>query len=136
MKKSCFFLLTLAAVATAQADDYPYLTFQTADGQTQSVATTELVITFADGNLVATDNNGATTTFPLSSLQKMYFASEASESTGIDLLSTAADEPVEVFTLTGISQGRYENLQQAQSTLAKGIYVVKGENRTFKISVK
>lgn len=135
MKKSLFFLLTLGAVATAQADDYSYLTFQTSDGQAQSVASASLVITFANGNLVATDNNGATTTLPLASLSKMYFSSE---STGIDAPSSSipTDEHVEVFTLAGISLGQYENLQQAETTLAKGIYVVKSPSQTLKIVVK
>ena len=45
-------------------------------------------------------------------------------------------EAIEVFTLTGISVGKYKNMQQAQNTLERGIYVVKSKNRTLKIAVK
>ena len=135
MKKSFFFLLTLAAVATAQADDYPYLTFQTAGGESTSVLTSSLVIPFSGGNLVATASDGTATTLPLSGLSKMYFS--ASGTTGIEETPAATtDEPVEVFTLAGISLGQYENLKHAQTTLAKGIYVVKSPSRTLKISVR
>ena len=46
------------------------------------------------------------------------------------------NEPVEVFTMTGISMGKYESMKQAQATLEQGIYVVKSKNKTLKITVK
>lgn len=136
-KKAIMALVASLVIATAWADDYPYLTFRTSNGEEVSVATSSLVITFENGNMVAT-TDGTPLTISLADLSKMFFSADA---TGIDEVTTKdglenADEPVEVFTLTGISVGKYENLNQAKSTLQKGIYVVKGSSQTLKIAVK
>ena len=70
----------------AHADDYPYLTFLDTNGTEQSVVATGLVITFSDGQMNATDNNGKVTTISLSDLKKMYFSSATSaiDSTGTE----------------------------------------------------
>lgn len=126
-------LVASVGLLTAHADDYPYLMFQATDGTTTAVASSSLTITFADGDMTVTDGT-TTQTLPLTSLSKMFFSADA---TGIeDTKTQASDEAIEVFTLTGISVGKYKNMQQAQNTLERGIYVVKSKNRTLKIAVK
>ena len=135
MKKTFIALMATLGVLTAQADDFEYLTFQTTDGTKVSMASTSLVITFENGNMIVS-NGIENQTFALSDLSKMYFSDET-ESSGIDETTLSEDnEAVEVFTLTGISQGSFDNLKQAQTTLQHGIYVVKSQRQTFKIAVK
>ena len=133
MRKAMILLVASVGLLTAHADDYPYLMFQATDGTTTAVASSSLTITFADGDMTVTDGT-TTQTLPLTSLSKMFFSADA---TGIeDTKTQASDEAIEVFTLTGISVGKYKNMQQAQNTLERGIYVVKSKNRTLKIAVK
>lgn len=136
--------ILLAAIAAWEfnptwADDYPYLMFQTADGSTTAVTASDLTITFSDGKLIATNAEG-TQTLNLTNLSKMYFSAtgdaNAIEDVKADGQLNMSQEPVEVFTLTGISIGKYDTLQQAKSSLSQGIYVVKSASRTLKIAVK
>jgi hypothetical protein len=126
-------LAAILALTTAHADDYPYLTFETQDGTTQSVAVSGLTLTIADGNLVAA-NGTQTLTLALSDLTKMYFASEA---TSIDELTSKlpADGVAEVFTLAGVSLG-HSTLSTLRSTLNAGVYIIKVNGQTLKVMVK
>ena len=63
----------MMGVMTAQADDYPYLTFETNDGNLQSVPTENLTLGISDGKLVVNDG---TYSYPLTSLTKMYFTTD------------------------------------------------------------
>ena len=127
-------LVAILALTTAHADDYPYLTFETQDGTTQSVAVSGLTLTIADGNLVAA-NGTQTLTLALSDLTKMYFASEA---TSIDELTSKlpADGVAEVFTLAGVSLGQYDSLQAVRAALQQGVYIIKVNGQTLKVMVK
>lgn len=80
MKKLLVMLMTMAGVLTVMADDYPYLTFETSDGNKQSVSTTALTLEISGDKLLV--NNG-TQSFTLTDLQKMYFS--ANDATGIDV---------------------------------------------------
>ena len=65
------FLLTLLLVlpaGVAMADDFPYFAFQTSDGETSTLNVTGLKITFSDGNIVATNADGASFTASIESL--------------------------------------------------------------------
>lgn len=133
MRKTVIILFTLLGIATIQAEDYPYMMFQTNDGNVLTMASASLTITFSDGNMVAS-NGSESKTVALTDLNKMFFASNPAS---VETTQTEeVNEPVEVFTVTGISVGKYENIQQVQATLERGIYVVKGKNKTLKIVVK
>lgn len=124
----------MAVAVTARAYDYPYLTFQTAEGTLTSVSVESLGMTIAGGEITCT-NAGGTQTFQLASLSKMYF-STADVSTGIS--SITADEPLkaEVFTIAGVSVGTFQSLGEATASLKPGVYVIKTDKETIKIAVR
>ncbi|MBQ7495396.1 MAG: hypothetical protein IJT75_06575 [Bacteroidaceae bacterium] len=77
MKQIAFLLMALVGTLTAMADSYPYLTFQTTDGSTGTLAVEDLKLTISDGTLTAT-NAVTGQTFALSDLSKMFFANRQS----------------------------------------------------------
>jgi len=125
MKTKVLTLLLLLVAMMVQAADYPYLTFETTDGQKTSVSVTSLSISIADGKLTVGGQ-----TFDLSSLSKMYF-STASESTDISVVKNSQltiDDDAEIYDL----QGR----RLSKDQMRHGIYVVKTKNGTFKVNMK
>ena len=62
---------------TAQADSYSYLTFQKTDGTQQPVPVSGLVLTFSNGQLIATTPSESMS-FTLVDLSKMFFSGETS----------------------------------------------------------
>ncbi len=131
MKKILLTIMCVIGMTTARAYDYTYLVFQTESGQATSVDVNDLTITINGTSLVVTNGSG-TQTFTLSDLSKMYFSNTA----GISELTNDESQEVEVFTPSGMSMGRFENLLSAQKQLEKGVYIVKSDNRTSKIIVK
>lgn len=126
MKKVLLTLSVLAMALTVQADDYPYLTFETADGTKMSVSTTALTITIQNGKLMA-----GTTELSLADLSIMYFSS-TSETTAINAVEAddlSLGDADAVYDLAGrrIPNG---------ATLSKGIYVIKKGSITRKIQVR
>lgn len=131
----------------AQAQDYGYLTFRTADGTEQSIAAAGLKITFADGKMLATAGT-ETLDIALSDLAAMFFAAER---TGIDkvgadnaaaldwrfdeggLHAAAADgeTAIRLYDASGkvVASGR----GSLSAKLDKGIYVMKAAGRTIKV---
>lgn len=134
MKKLLSLLLLLTSALAGNAYDFPYLVFQHADGTTTTVKTTSLVITFSDGKLTATNENGSQT-LTLSDLLSMQF-SERADATGIRENSVIKEEGIEVFTLGGRLLGKYDNAEQAKASLRPGLYLMKSNNKTSKITVK
>jgi len=134
MKKKmvCFLMVLMAIVQSSFADDYSYLTFQNADGTVKSVSVSSLTLTFANGTLTAVNSNG-TYAFTLTDLSKMYFTSDPTSIPGV---IPSKEEAVEVYTLTGISLGKYSSLSEAQEQLEGGVYVVKSGDETFKMMKK
>lgn len=121
MKKLLVILMTMAAAMTAIADDYPYLTFETSDGNKQSVSTTALTLEISGDKLLV--NNG-TQSFTLTDLQKMYFsANDATAIESIDNGQRTMDEGV-WYTIDG-------RMLSGKPT-TKGIYVNNGRKVIIK----
>ena len=118
---------------SVSAEDYNYLTFETSSGTTTSVALSNLKITFANGKLVAV-NSATSTTLTLSELSKMYFSNTSS--TGIESVGTSTTTSVKVYTVTGMFIGEFASVNEATQNLKKDVYVVKADDKTFKIAVK
>lgn len=123
MKKMILSLSMMASTLSAMAEDYPYLTFETADGTKTSISTASLTINIQDGKLMA----GAME-LTLADLSKMYF-STSDETTGIEEVSIATlDDTSYIYDL----QGRKVSKEQ----MRRGVYVIKTKNGTRKVNVK
>ena len=116
MKRLFLALVITSLVSVASATDYNYLTLENTDGNMVSLPISGLILTFNNGNLVANDG----TVLPLSSLLKMYFT----ETSGISFISTTADSPSGIYTLSGILVSSL-SLDASLPSLPKGIYIVK-----------
>ena len=122
MKKSILILTMLAGTITAQADDYPYLTFETNNGEKVSVEfSSDLSLVFSSTTL----NVGNQKTFNLKDLKKMYF-SPVSQTTGI---STVTTDDYKIY-------GYYDLQGRPVEQPTKGIYVIKTSKGTKKVYVK
>ena len=125
MKKVFLLVAVIIGSLTAQAEnyDYPYLTFETADGTKTSISTASLTIHIQDGKLMA-----GSTELTLADLSKMYF-STSDETTGIEEVNiTTLDESVDIYDL----QGRKVSKEQ----MRHGVYVIKTNKGNRKVSVK
>ena len=125
MRKKLLVLALLAGTLSAQADEYPYLIFETTDGGRTPVEVESLTIQIVDGNLMAGGK-----TFSLA------IALTPDATSGIEDLRATEDGAVEVYSLNGVSLGSYENVSAAKQSLQRGIYVMKGGSGTFKVAVK
>ena len=113
----------LAGSLSAMAEDYPYLTFETANGTKTSISTLSLTISIQDGKLMA-----GSMELTLADLSKMYF-STSNETTGIEEVSIATlDDTADIYDLLG------RKVSKAQ--MRRGVYVIKTKNGTRKVNVK
>ena len=123
MKKVFLLLAVMISSLTAQAGDYPYLTFETEDGTKTSISTASLTIHIQDGKLMA-----GSTELTLADLSKMYF-STSDETTGIEEVNiTTLDESVDIYDLLG--------RKVSKDQMRRGIYVIKTNKGNRKVSVK
>lgn len=83
MKKKVLMTLfvLLGMLQGAWCHEYPYLTFQSADGTTKSLSVESLRMTFSDSQLFASNVDGEEV-FDLSVLNKMYFSANVSMPVG------------------------------------------------------
>ena len=128
-------LMVIACAAVAFADDfeYNYLAFTNSSGVDQTVAVTDLKITFADGKLIAVNGDG-TKQFELTDLTKMYFTDTP---TGIaDVIVDGNASQVEIYSVAGVFVGKYPTLAAAKSVMKSGVYVIRQGNKTTKIAIK
>ena len=133
MKRILLFLLLALPLMSASADDYRFLAFQTQDGTVQTLPITGLRITFADGQLIATDGT-TNVTLPLSELSKMFFSN--TEVTAIESVAVSEGryEGV-VYNLQGVRVGSIREGGNGLQSLPRGIYIVTRQGKTEKISI-
>ncbi|MCR5578251.1 MAG: hypothetical protein K6F74_03410 [Prevotella sp.] len=126
MKKILLLLTILVGTLTAQAGDYTYLTFESTDGAKVSVDVSSLPVTINLDNSTLTIGNQ---TFVLADLSKMYFSTSDETTTGIkEITSATLDEATDIYDL----QGHKVTKEQ----MKKGVYIVKTNNRTYKMVVR
>lgn len=126
MKKILLLLTILVGTLTAQAGDYTYLTFESTDGAKVSVDVSSLPVTINLDNSTLTIGNQ---TFLLADLSKMYFSTSDETTTGIkEITSATLDEATDIYDL----QGHKVTKEQ----MKKGVYIVKTNNRTYKMVVR
>ena len=140
MKKSIFLtLLCILSSLSMRAADYQYMVFTMNDGTTQAVTATDLTISFANDNLIASSGNETLATLPLATLASMEFSNDgnttaistvnADETAVLDVNSIITDSNTVIYDLQGrvIPHG---------SALTKGTYIVKNNKRTIKVNVR
>ncbi len=129
MKKAyVFFALVLAFLSVSAQKTYPYFRVERTDGES-TFKSEGLKISVSGANLVFEGDHG-TTTFPIDSMTSMYFCNNTM---GVESLFSE-DEPVEVFTLSGVSMGKFESAFAAKNALkSSGVYLFKFKNETIKV---
>lgn len=124
MKRLLFILMMMTGVLATKAADYPYLTFETTDGNKVSVSTESLTLTVSGTTLTAGNQS-----FTLVNLSKMYFSTSDESTTGISETMTAdLNEVTDIYDLKGN--------KVSKSQMQKGVYIVKTNKGTFKMTVK
>ena len=122
MKRLLLLSALVAGVLSAYAENYGYLTFETADGARTSVPASSLEINISGATLTAGGR-----TFALADLSKMFFS--ASDMSGIETITVDnLDDNSEVYDLNGRRVGKVQ--------LSTGVYLVKDKNGFTKIAVK
>ena len=125
MKKVILSLSMLAGTLSAMAEDYPYLTFETANGMKTSISTSSLTISIQDGKLMA-----GSMELTLADLSKMYF-STSDETTGIseELILDSDELATAIYDLNG-RQVQKDQMRSGQ------VYIVKTKSGIRKIAMK
>lgn len=126
MKKIFVLVMALVGIMTAQAGEYTYLTFETTDGAKASVAVESLTLTISGNTLTAGSQQ-----FTLSNLSKMYFSNIDETATGIESIDNSQltiDDSTEIYDLQGH--------KVSKNQMRKGVYIVKTNNRTYKMIVR
>lgn len=117
---------------SAAAAEYLEMAFELADGTVKSVSAASLAMTFVGGNMVA-ENAAGRLEIPVSELRRFYFTGAQSSVAEVGMV---ADEAVEVYSVTGMSMGRYSSEADARADLPAGLYVIKSASRIFKTVVR
>ena len=145
----------VSAMQPVQADEYYYLTFQQGNIEESVALSTLKKITFQSGKLMATQISGVQRSYDLKTLNKMYFTAQptAIEGVGSDAsFALSYDAMAQVIRVSGASAAMDLNIYSLSgallrsatvgdgnstvgiSSLSRGIYVVKVNARTLKIS--
>lgn len=148
----CF---AVSAMQSVKADEYYYLTLKQGNVEESVTLSALKKITFQSGKLMATEISGLQRSYDLKTLNKMYFTSQptAIEGVGNDASFALSYDPMaqvirvsgaavamdlKIYSLSGallrsvtVGDG---NSTIGISSLSRGIYVVKVNGRTLKIS--
>lgn len=128
MKKLLLIMSLLMGLASnMKAADYDFLVFTMTDGTTQSIAVTGLQLSFTDGNLTAT-NGTETVTIPLTDMQKMAFSNDATMGIDNSPLTMDNSQIISYYTLDGCRLNG--------KPTKKGVYIVKTDTKTFKMTIR
>ena len=146
MRKLLLTMMLSMSFIGSWAGDYDYLILVSQpageSAMLSSIESMGLTITFADGKIVLTPADGEVKRLPIEELQMMYFSdtAEGGEIQSPTLIREALAEmeqtEVEVYGRDGTYYGRFDNLKAAQSVLTRGVYLVRNNTKTVKITVK
>lgn len=130
MKKTIF--LTLLSILTMgmRAADYQYLVFTMNDGTTQAVTASNIAISISGDNLVVSTTTETLATLPLASLTQMEFSNDGT--TGISQITAnqlTTDADTVIYDLNG-------RQMPSGAALPKGVYIVKNQNKTLKVTIR
>lgn len=139
--KKLFLSLLLGGFALTAAADNNYMVFQKTSGDAFSLGIDHLKITFADGNMTATDGTNSFSV-PLTEMSKMYFSAEPT--TGIAQATTAVADEVNATIVNGqlhvtapagsrVSVYGIDGREVNANHLVQGTYLVRINNTTLKV---
>ncbi|MDE5997543.1 MAG: hypothetical protein K2G77_04945 [Muribaculaceae bacterium] len=122
---------TLLMPIFTYAEAFPWLTFRMADDTELSVASENLTINYKNGNLILSSSI-VDKTIPANQIKSMRFTSTSAGIIEVnDRKSTAGD----YYNLSGLKVGRFSSTKDAGNVLPSGIYLVKNEGKTFKVTL-
>lgn len=131
MKKLIMTMAAMTVGMTASADVYPYLSFETNEGEVVSVGVENLQMTFEDGKLMVSATDG-TKEFAVADLSRMFF----SATTAIKEIPVTTNHKKAVYSLSGTFLGSYATTDDIRTALGNGTYIVKDNNNATKIMAK
>lgn len=153
MKRIILSIAVLAAFCvSAGAQSLDYLTFRAADGTERSMSIDGLRITFADGQMLATNSVESFDT-PLSALSLMFFAEAPTAIKGVNIgasqpdyrngfLSVSAPQGGTISLYTADGRLVSQHVKQADGTeqiplnLLRGVYILNVNGETTKLMVR
>lgn len=139
MKKLLTLLFVLSTLPCA-AQSYDYLTLRQTNGDETSFSSDKLKITF-DNGVMKFDNGVQTASFPLGDVSKMFFATTSTSISNVftkgsiapvirnGRLSVKSGAAVQVYSADGRSLS-------PDATFTPGIYLVKVNGQTFKVTAQ
>lgn len=119
MKRYLGILVCIFCSMAMKAENFAYLVFTNTSGSATVLSATNLTMSVS-GNSLQVTNGTENATFTLTELQEMQFSNDP---TAIDNVLDA-NQPVQVFTPTGVRIGTFESLLKAAGSLEKGVYVI------------
>lgn len=120
----------LALPLTCFAGEFPWLTFRMADDSELSVAADNLTITY-NNRVLQLKSATVDREIPVDEVRAMQFTSSAAGLSDIsgDLRTGA----VEFYDMSGKTAGVYGSVDEARGSLPSGVYIVKADDKSFKI---
>jgi hypothetical protein len=118
----------------AQAATYSYLVFTNTSGTTTAFGVSNLTLTVSGSNLQVTNDKG-TVNLVLTELAAMQFSTSADSITAIENVLDG-DQPVQVFSVSGVSLGTFGSLIEAAQQLSAGAYVISNGKNSQMIVIK
>jgi len=124
-------VLAVCCAMMAQAATYNYLVFTNTSGTTTAFEVSNLTLTVSGSNLQVTNDEG-TVNLVLTELAAMQFSTSADSITAIENVLDG-DQPVQVFSVSGVSLGTFGSLVEAAQQLNAGAYVISNGKKSQKI---
>lgn len=124
MKK--FFLSLILSVSTmfSFATDYKYIIVQNTDGTETTYALAGLKMSLKENVITVNNNEVIGSTINITDVKKMYF----SETSAISKTFFNGGDGAVVYDMSGKIVGTYSTIEEMESTLKNGLYIIKTKN--------
>ena len=127
-------VLAVCCAMMAQAATYNYLVFTSTSGTTTAFEVSNLTLTVSGSNLQVTNDEG-TVNLVLTELAAMQFSTSADSITAIENVLDG-NQPVQVFSVSGVSLGTFGSLVEAAQHLNAGAYIISNGKKSQTIVIK
>ncbi len=123
--------MAFALPVIAVAADYPWLTFKMTDDSEISVLAADLAINSQNGYLILS-SAFVDKTIPLDQIYSMRFTTT---SAGVETIEDIQSAVGDYYNLSGIMIGSFSSSDAARNVLPPGIYIVKNNSGSHKITL-